>query len=126
MIIYDATKNNYLPDCLTTFKGKVIRAVYNQDDVISALYGVHKKDGVHLYLRSSYGYSLITAYNPIHHHISILSSKPAIYANLFNTKKFIIEYVKKDKALFLQKRFPNWVLVGFSQQDKPRIELEVL
>ena len=126
MLIYDITKNpSVFPKEKQLWSGTTIRAVTTKDGVVSALAGIHEKEGVHLILFSNPGFSVETSYNSVHHHISILSENPVPYAEVFGTKKFIIYSVKNKNVEFLKARFPSWDYVGLHNFDIPKFELNI-
>ncbi len=121
MLVYDITLNRELP--FDYPNGRIIRCVYDYNGVISILSGMHLENGVNLFLGARPNASIETWSNPIHHHISILSNNPEPYAEKFNTKRFILEYHRKDKESFLKNRFPQWNLLSVSPDGYPLMEL---
>jgi len=123
MIVYDITIDGEPPFGDPT--GRLIRCVYDHNGIISALTGMHLNNGVNLLLRARQNVSTETWTNPIHHHISILSRNPRPYAEKFNTQRFVLEYRRRDKESFLKDRFPDWNVIGYSDENYPMMELVV-
>lgn len=122
MIVYDATIDHFSSPIFPV-TGKLIRCIYDHNGMISSLSGVHGQDGVYLYLSSRTGTIKETAYNPEHYHISILTKNAKAYADLFGTKRFIIEHNVARREDWSRKRFPEWRV--FSTDSGYRMELDI-
>jgi hypothetical protein len=125
MLVYDITTNSTPPFASPRPEERLIRCVYDHRGPMSFLTGAHQPDGVHLMLGARSGLSMETVTNPIHHHITILTNNAAAYADVFNTKRFVVEYRRFDKEDFLRQRFPQWNFVGHSNENFPVIELVI-
>jgi hypothetical protein len=123
MIEYDITNTINEPPFMFGPEARLIRCVYDYRGPISYLTGTHLSNGVHLFLGARPNFVIETATNPIHHHITTLTGNSVSYAKVFNTKRFVIEYRRHNKEVFLQQRFPQWNFVGYSNENFPIIEL---
>lgn len=122
MIVYDILSGRREPPLFepTSRRGLILRAVYDHTGVMSYLQAILASDGAHLYLWGKPGVSIETASGPVHHHISRLMERPAEYAALIGTKKFIIEAPRNPD--FMTARLPTWTPIGFVREGVYRME----